>query len=538
MPGEAADFVRQYQDDLRKVDGRSSAEVADAIAVALGELAHKNAQGEVSRQGLDTAIGEIRSELRAVKVAVNEERKRHRPSAPESEAIDGYADFDAEELRRSDVADIRKGHRLDGLVKAESHGKRAWLGGEGEPIRMFTWTDEFGETHPGYLDDPTPRSAGQVRAQRLAGIVATCRALGVDPRRSSRRLVRHMRRLDPRFARMFSDNAGEGAEWIPDRPGTTLLSYMQMPRVVLSRFGLVPIEGNKLTNPFWTKGLQGFIVGKPTAGDVDPATLRQSVGTTSDLAYTTVTLGVSTVADQDATEDSIIAFFPVMDGAIAQCLTDMREDAALNGDTTPTHADTGILSDGWLADGRWTVSGGSDDHRRSVIGVRHRALSDSATVSATTAKASTDLFQLRGKLTKGYSLSDLAFFCSLEYLIYHALPDANLLTVDKYGAAATVVTGEVGRIGGVPIIPSEFYSAELTAAGIYDGVTKSKTGGTLVVASKIKRPIARAPRVVAEQVARKHVTYITGTDREGLTYECTSTETPCASLIDASSDGS
>ncbi len=107
-----------------------------------------------------------------------------------------------------------------------------------------------------------------------------------------------------------------------------------------------------------------------------------------------------------------------------------------------------------------------------------------------------------------------------------------------HAGGGAVVTGEVGRIGGVPLIPSEFYSAELTAAGIYDGVTKSKTGGTLVVTSKVKRPIARAPRVVAEQVARKHVTYITGTDREGLTYECTSTEKPCASLINASNDGS
>ena len=55
------------------------------------------------------------------------------------------------------------------------------------------------------------------------------------------------------------------------------------------------------------------------------------------------------------------------------------------------------------------------------------------------------------------------------------LADANLLTVDKYGPNATILTGELGRVGGIPIVVSEYVQSDLNATGVYDGVTTTKT---------------------------------------------------------------
>ncbi len=52
---------------------------------------------------------------------------------------------------------------------------------------------------------------------------------------------------------------------------------------------------------------------------------------------------------------------------------------------------------------------------------------------------------------------------------------AETLTVDKYGGQATILTGELGRIYGVPIIVSEKIRQDLNDTGVYDATTTDKT---------------------------------------------------------------
>jgi hypothetical protein len=55
------------------------------------------------------------------------------------------------------------------------------------------------------------------------------------------------------------------------------------------------------------------------------------------------------------------------------------------------------------------------------------------------------------------------------------LSDTNVQTVDKYGPNATILTGELGKIDGAPIIVSEYVRADLNATGVYDGVTTNRS---------------------------------------------------------------
>ena len=58
----------------------------------------------------------------------------------------------------------------------------------------------------------------------------------------------------------------------------------------------------------------------------------------------------------------------------------------------------------------------------------------------------------------------------------------NVATVDKFGAGATIVTGELTRFMGIPIIPSAFMREDLNASAVYDGSTTSK--GSMLLLNK------------------------------------------------------
>ena len=56
---------------------------------------------------------------------------------------------------------------------------------------------------------------------------------------------------------------------------------------------------------------------------------------------------------------------------------------------------------------------------------------------------------------------------------------AGILTADKYGPGAPVVTGEAARVGGVPIIPTTWMPENLNNSGVYDGSTTNQTAAIL-----------------------------------------------------------
>jgi HK97 family phage major capsid protein len=55
-----------------------------------------------------------------------------------------------------------------------------------------------------------------------------------------------------------------------------------------------------------------------------------------------------------------------------------------------------------------------------------------------------------------------------------------VVTLEKYGGLATILSGELGRVYGIPIVVSEYVRADLNATGLYDATTTTKTEIILV----------------------------------------------------------
>ena len=90
------------------------------------------------------------------------------------------------------------------------------------------------------------------------------------------------------------------------------------------------------------------------------------------------------------------------------------------------------------------------------------------------------LRSMRSAMKKfGVNPSELCWFVD-PVALQQMMALSSVATLEKYGPSATVVTGELARYQGIPIVSSEFMRSDLNASGVYDGTTMTRTGILLV----------------------------------------------------------
>ncbi len=270
--------------------------------------------------------------------------------------------------------------------------------------------------------------------------------------------------------KIFSDNAGVGGEWIPDEFRTELYQTFQVPRGLRALLPSVQMERETLLIPKLSRGGRPYIKGVATDD------LAKYQASTIETAQKTVRAkGLATLMNIDdaAGEDSAFAIIPALSRQIAQDLEDAFEDCMINGDTAATHQDD-IAN--WNIRERWGASslGSAADHRRLFLGMRAAAFDKGSTVDASTftfAKFMSVVSQL-GELAVGNKVCVV----SPEALVANFLQLDQVQTLEKFGPQATILTGQLASLAGIPIVMSRFMSADMDTAGLYDNVTKTKTG--------------------------------------------------------------
>lgn len=295
-----------------------------------------------------------------------------------------------------------------------------------------------------------------------------------------------------RTIKSISDTAGSGAEWIPDTPLSALYEDSFTPSGIAALFGTTTINGPIIVPKITDTG-RPYLKGKASTNDPDQYTA-------SDVTSDSQTIEVAGFAarflvDDAATEDAIFALAPEIARRAARAISDGYEDCMINGDTTATHQDA-IAS--WNLRSRWGSAGlgGSADHRRGFKGFRRLSVDRSTTVdlsaSQTVAGVMGSVVGAMGEL----AASDIALICSPEVLYQKLMIDSNVLTVDKAGARATWLTGQLASIGGHPLFSSRWMGADLATTGLYTG-TGAKSGLLAVSRGEFMHYASRS--VVVEQ---------------------------------------
>ena len=262
---------------------------------------------------------------------------------------------------------------------------------------------------------------------------------------------------------MDTAETGGGAEWIPTGFSKELIDRVRIEMKVATLHRRI----NMPTNPFKVPVLKtdpiAYLIAESTSDEAPKFKTSQDV--TRNFQFDAKKLAVRIVFSEELTEDSIVPLLPHLKDQIVKALRAGEEKAIIDGDVSATHQDSDVTD--------------SKDARKAWNGYRKTTLA-AAQVSLATFNIA-NLRTLRSNLTNTYAADaiKLAYICSVKGMINLMNLD-EVLTVDKYGPKASILTGEIAKIDNIPVILSEYVRDDLNASGVYDGVTTSKSVIVLV----------------------------------------------------------
>ncbi len=270
-------------------------------------------------------------------------------------------------------------------------------------------------------------------------------------------------------AAMDSTTVGLGDELVPAQEARQLWMDVNLQTAVASLFSRLEMP----TNPFELPLQLGDVNWYPGTENVATKSTGLSTKKQTMTAYELVAeVPWSLTLDEDA----VIAMMPEVRSTLVHNAREVIDDLVLNADTTVTNninADGATIAATDAGKGHWLI--GFD-------GLLHLPLVDNTAQAANHAGAvSEDLFNLpRVKLAKyGVRPQDCAYITDINTFI-RTMTLASLRTLDKYGPAATILTGELAKIEGVPLIVSEQMLLADTDGKVTDGVAGA-TGRLLLV---------------------------------------------------------
>jgi hypothetical protein len=351
---------------------------------------------------------------------------------------------------------------------------------------------------PGLLDDEH-RSAAQDRLQAAVGRRALARMVlknaetPVLDGEVARAILDMPAGIRDQVARaVYNDTASFNYATDPAVLASVFRTFA-VPSTVESLFETVAVSSNTWSRPKESARARPYIKGNITTDS--PANFTPSSPTVANSAMTMTGLAARVLVDEDLVEDSVIPLLSWLQDEMQMAIVEGREDSIINGDTAATHQDA-VAS--WNIRSRWGAAGlgGSADHRRAYLGLRARAYDASNTTDQTAAKTYAGYLTARAKMGER-AVGKLVNIMSPEYYIV-ASGFSELLTMEKMGNQASILTGQVAALAGDPVVISRFVSSDLAVTGLYTG-SSTTTGFLIVDTSAYKMFVRRAARYEMER---------------------------------------
>lgn len=216
------------------------------------------------------------------------------------------------------------------------------------------------------------------------------------------------------------------------------------------------------TNPYKIPGKTGraitYLVDESTdeAGTKPPSSkgpLPSGVGVLFDAKKLMAYVPIS----DESTEDLVIPIMGMIKEDVAKSMAEAIEQSTINGQIAGDTIDTQLGLAG-------------NDARRSWNGHRVHAFGGGwvQDLSAWSPTAATALLRkMRAAMGRyGVNPGKLAWVCSIKGY-NQMLTNEDVKTLDKYGANATLITGEMARFDNIPVVISEYVPENLNANGAY-----------------------------------------------------------------------
>ncbi len=271
-------------------------------------------------------------------------------------------------------------------------------------------------------------------------------------------------------AAMDSTTAGTGDELVDTQEARALWDDVNLETAVAPLFNTIQMPSNPFQIPL-------------QMGDVNwyPGTENSAVTSTAlSTARQTLTaheLVAEVPWSYDLDEDAVIAMMEELRRGLLRNAREVIDDVLLNADTTTTNninADGAAITASTAGKGHWLL--GFD-------GLLHLPLVDNTgQASNHNGAVSEAMFNgVRGQLGKyGVRPSELAYICDVNTFIKSLTVDS-FRTLDKFGPQATVLTGQLGAVEGIPVIVSELMKLADADGKVTGAGNTTNTGRLLIV---------------------------------------------------------
>lgn len=246
---------------------------------------------------------------------------------------------------------------------------------------------------------------------------------------------------------LTATGAGTGDEYVPTGMAASLWNDWFVSSRVVSTFGVVPMPTDPFDMPLgwgvptWRKGTQN------TATTVsDPATAKSTFTSTEQVCEIDFSYNLE--------EDAVVAILPTLREMLAREGAEQMDRFVMNADSTNAATGNINLDDADPDDDSYYLSSGQD-------GLRHLMIVDNTNQAVDINTTLTDALTRTaiGKLGKyATDPTRLVMFCNPKTYVLSLLGLTNVVTYDKAGPAATVLTGQLASYAGIPVIPTSSIS--------------------------------------------------------------------------------
>lgn len=259
---------------------------------------------------------------------------------------------------------------------------------------------------------------------------------------------------------MDTATAAEGAEWVPTGFSADLTDRVRMQFKIAGLFRHVPMPTNPFKLPVVSSDASAYLVPESTLDGTDTKITASTPGTRN-LELSASKLASRVLYSEEMTEDSIVATADFVLDNLAIAMASGIENGVINGKISGAHYDSDVTS--------------ATDARKAFNGLRSAVLSGSKVDLNGSSFTTANLRTLRLGMGKyGLDPSKLVFITNAKgYKNFMGL--AEVITSDKYGSLATVLSGELAKFDGVPIVLSEHIREDLGTTGAYDGTTTNRS---------------------------------------------------------------
>jgi HK97 family phage major capsid protein len=309
------------------------------------------------------------------------------------------------------------------------------------------------------------RDEAEKAAQDISDVMHVIGKLATDPVKAAKAFLDSEGFTDTSIHKAIDTYTSTGAsEWVPTIFSGQMIADIDEQARVAPLFTRIPMAGKNITMP----GGSGLPTVYRTTGAENTNVTEDAAQLSRNLSFAAEDIRGYKGYSDNLDEDSIVSVAPYLVSRFSVAFAQAIDTAILDGDTDGTGID-GVIATG--------------SFKRAWDGLRHKALTNTGGNADLGTFNLDNLMQLPAGMGKyaddparlAWIVASNTYWSKLFTLKDSSNNPVFIPVVSGNPATNPVVTGQVGFLAGIPIIPSGLVRTDLNAAGQYDGSTTDNT---------------------------------------------------------------